>query len=223
MVDLVVVEDDDRLRSVLVRALGEEGYAVASAASGKELLAWMDDGSVPRAFVLDIGLPDSDGRDLCQAIRARGIVSPVLFLTAREGLHDKLAGFDAGGDDYIVKPFALSELLARIQVMIRRASVPDAELREQRGLTLDPTELSVRHGDAHQRLSPTEFRLLARLLADAGTTVHRRDLKRAGWPRGAVVSDDTLNTLIARLRTKLRALPEAPSIGTVPHVGYRIG
>jgi two-component system response regulator MprA len=226
MVDVVLVEDDERLRAALDRALSDEGYSVTALGSGRELLAHVADEDAPRAFVMDIGLPDSDGRDLCHSLRARWIDTPVLFLTARDSLHDKLSGFDAGGDDYMVKPFALGELLARLEVMIRRTSpAPAAQPITALGIELDPTELSVRGAGADevQRLSPTEFRLLAHLLAHAGASVPRKELKRAGWPRGAIVHDDTLNTLMARLRGKLRSIDGAASIHTIPHVGYRIG
>src|SRR5262245_12384363 len=100
---IMVVEDDDELRGVIARGLREEGFAADAVASGAELLAQVEK-ALPSAFVIDIGLPDSDGRDLCQVLRARGIQAPVLFLTARDAVVDRIAGFDAGGDDYLAKP-----------------------------------------------------------------------------------------------------------------------
>ena len=117
---VLIVEDDPELRSVLSRSLREEGFEVDTVANGGDVLARTEKG-LPDIFVIDIGLPDADGRDVCQALRARGIEAPVLFLTARDAVVDRVAGFDAGGDDYVAKPFALVELVARIQALLRRA------------------------------------------------------------------------------------------------------
>ena len=132
---VLVVEDDDELRGVLGRGLREEGFTVVAVATGAELLERIAQ-ATPDALVLDIGLPDTDGRDLCQALRARGIETPVLFLTARDALVDRIAGFDAGGDDYLAKPFAFVELVARLQALLRRSGGNGA--LETSGLRLDP-------------------------------------------------------------------------------------
>src|SRR5205807_10188388 len=162
-----------------------------------------------------------DGRDLCQALRARGVQAPVLFLTARDALVDRLAGFDAGGDDYVVKPFAFAEVVARLQALLRRTGAEGAI--EASGLRLDPvTHSAIRDGQS-VALTPTEFRLLARLLARPGEAVRRRDLVRAGGAHGASVRENTLDAYVARLRRKLRELGDAPAIVTVHGVGYRIG
>ncbi len=216
---VLVVEDDDELRGVLRRGLDEEGFAVDSVATGAELLQRVEAG-LPDVFVVDIGLPDTDGRDLCQALRARGIRTPVLFLTARDALVDRIAGFDAGGDDYLAKPFAFVELVARLQALLRRSGV-DAAV-EEAGLRLDPVAHSVSDSDQTVPLTPTEFRLLACLLSRPGEAVRRRELTRAGWPRGAIVRENTLDAYVARLRRKLRQLANAPEIVTVHGVGYRI-
>ena len=166
------------------------------------------------------GLPDADGRDLCQALRAQGIQSPVLFLTARDALTDRLAGFGAGGDDYLTKPFSLAELTARLRAVLNRAGV-DGTVNTV-GLSLDPTTHEVACGEHSVRLTPTEFRLLGALAAHAERAVSRRDLVRAAWPEGAVVHDNTIDVYLARLRRKLRMLPGAPAITTVHGVGYRL-
>src|SRR5690348_3586441 len=106
----MVVEDDDELRSVLVRALGEEGFDTVAVATGGDLLQRFDT-EEPSLLIVDVGLPDADGRDLCQALRARGATLPILFLSARDAVTDRVTGFTAGGDDYVTKPFALAELL----------------------------------------------------------------------------------------------------------------
>ncbi len=216
---ILIVEDDDELRAVLVRGLREEGFAVEGLANGAQLLGRVEQAS-PDAFIIDIGLPDSDGRDLCQALRARGVQAPVLFLTARDALVDRIAGFDAGGDDYLAKPFAFVELVARIQALLRRTR-GDGSL-EAAGLRLDPVNHAAADGSAEVTLTPTEFRLLARLMSRPGEAVRRRDLARAGWPHGAIVRENTLDAYVARLRRKLRTLEQAPEIATVHGVGYKI-
>jgi two-component system response regulator MprA len=217
---ILIVEDDEELRLVVARGLREEGFSVESAATGAELLERIDD-TGPDALVIDIGLPDTDGRDLCQALRARGIQSPVLFLTARDALVDRIAGFDAGGDDYLAKPFAFVELVARLEALLRRSG-SDGSV-DAFGLRLDPVRHAAGDGEREVALTPTEFRLLARLMSRPGEAVRRRDLVRAGWPHGAIVRENTLDAYVARLRRKLGALERAPQIATVHGVGYRIG
>jgi two-component system response regulator MprA len=216
---ILVVEDDDVLRGALARGLREEGFVVEAVVTGTEALERVESMS-PDGIVIDIGLPDADGRDLCQALRARGIQTPVLFLTARDALVDRIAGFDAGGDDYIAKPFAFVELVARLQAVLRRSGGDEA--LEAAGLRLDPRRHSVTDGAREVPLSPTEFRLLALLLARPGEAVRRRDLVRAGWPHGAIVRENTLDSYVARLRRKLKGLDDAPEIETVHGVGYRV-
>src|SRR3954463_13762921 len=119
-----ICEDDAGLRSVLARALVAEGFEVRTTASGREAVHVFS-ASAPQLLVLDIGLPDADGRDVCQALRSHGVVCPVLFLTARDALTDRLSGFHAGGDDYLTKPFALAELIVRVRALLRRAPKSD--------------------------------------------------------------------------------------------------
>jgi DNA-binding response OmpR family regulator len=216
---LVIAEDDVHLREVLARTLGEEGFAVRSVATGGELLE-LASRQPPDAFVVDIGLPDSDGRDVCQALRARGVLTPVLFLTARDALVDRLGGFSAGGDDYLTKPFDLQELVARLRALLRRSGAEaPAELA---GLVLDPAGHTVARGGSTISLTPTEFRLVAALAGARGRALRRPELLRAAWPHGAIVHDNTLDVYIARLRRKLRGLPDSPQIGTVHGLGYKL-
>jgi two-component system, OmpR family, response regulator len=217
---ILIAEDDAELRDLLGRGLREEGFRAEAVSTGAELLLRVTD-APPDALVVDIGLPDADGRDICQALRARGVQTPVLFLTARDALPDRIAGFDAGGDDYVSKPFAFAELVARLQALLRRSGGDGAV--DAAGLRLNPVTHSVERADESVPLTPTEFRLLARLLARPGEAVRRRDLARAGWVHGALVRDNTLDAYIARLRRKLRSLEGAPEIATVHGVGYRIG
>jgi len=174
----------------------------------------------PDALVIDVGLPDADGRDLCQALRARGVQAPVLFLTARDAVSDRLSGFAAGGDDYVTKPFHLVEVAARLRALLARAGI--TQVFEGAGLTLDPIGHEIRVGEREMPLTPTEFRLLAALASRPGSTLSRRELMRAAWPEGAIVHDNTLDVYLARLRKKLRELPDAPGILTVHGCGYRL-
>ena len=215
----MVVEDDLELRGVLLRGLEEEGFATAGVRTGGELLERIEP-EAPDLLVVDIGLPDADGRDLCQALRAQGINTPVLFLTARDTLTDRVTGFTAGGDDYVTKPFAFAELVARLHALLRRAGTDVAV--EARGLRLDPVAHAAFLGDERIALTPTEFRLLARLVSSPGEAVRRRDLVRTAWPYGARVRDNTLDAYVARLRRKLGQFADAPTITTVHGVGYSL-
>jgi two-component system response regulator MprA len=216
---LLLLEDDAQLQDVLVRSLGAEGFEARAVGTAHELLERVVS-DVPDAFVIDVGLPDADGRDVCQALRAQGIGAPVLFLTARDALTDRLSGFSAGGDDYLVKPFDIEELVARLQALLRRAGT-DSTIRAG-GLELDPAERTVQSHGVRASLTPTEFRLLATLAAPRGKSLTRLELVRAAWPHGAIVHDNTLDVYIARLRRKLRSLPEAPEIATIHGTGYRL-
>ena len=217
--EIVVLEDDRELRSLLMRGLREEGFHVTSAGSAAELLRLLP-GTRPDVLVVDVGLPDGDGRDVVQAIRARGDMAPVIFLTARDALTDRLAGFAAGGDDYLTKPFAFEELVARLRALVKRAGA-DLSI-EVGGLRLDPGTHAATCNGVIADLTPTEFRVLARLAASPGEAVRRRQLVETAWPHGAIVHDNTLDVYIARLRRKLATLPDAPAIATVHGVGYSL-
>jgi len=217
---IAIVEDDADLRRVLIQGLREEEFQVRAFATGADLLANVE-AQVPNVLIVDIGLPDADGRDVCQALRARGVTAPVLFLTARDALPDRLAGFNAGGDDYMTKPFALDELIVRIHALLRRASPGVAA--EVGGMRLDPAAHAISCGASTTRVTPTEFRLLAALAARPGEVVRRLELIQTAWPHGAIVHDNTLDAYLARLRRKLRKLDGAPEISTVHGVGYSLG
>jgi two-component system response regulator MprA len=210
-------EDDDELREVVRRALEGAGFRVRATATGTEAVA-MFSADAPDVLVLDVGLPDADGRDVCAALRARGVASPVLFLTARDALTDRLSGFHAGGDDYLTKPFALAELLVRVQALTRRSAAPAQGV----GLTLDPAAHAIVHAGARVALTPTEFRLLSALAARAGDVVRRSALVAAGWPDGAIVHDNTLDAYLARIRRKLRDADAPIGIETARGVGYAL-
>jgi two-component system, OmpR family, response regulator len=211
-----VCEDDPSVRRVVAEILRREGHDVTLAHTGAEAMRLF---GAERAFdviVMDIGLPDADGRDVCVALRAAGQHAPVLFLTAKDSLTDLVSGFGAGGDDYLTKPFAVPELLVRVGALAQRRAAP----KEPAGLVLDPAAFAVRNGSLEAPLTPTEFRMLAALTARPGTVVRRRELVAAGWPMGAVVQENTIDSFVRRLRTKLEAVGSERRIETVRGVGY---
>ena len=216
---VIVLEDDEELGALVSRGLREEGFEVTLAATAQELLRHIGTAD-PDVLVVDIGLPDADGRDVVQALRAQGVGAPVIFLTARDALPDRLSGFAAGGDDYLTKPFAFAELAARVRALLKRGGSDLAV--ETRGLRLDPSTHDASCGERTVDLTPTEFRILARLAGAPGDAVRRRELVQAAWPHGAIVHDNTLDVYIARIRRKLAALPQAPEIATVHGVGYSL-
>jgi two-component system, OmpR family, response regulator len=210
-------EDEPALRSVLSRSLRRMGHEpIAVATAGEALRAFR--ATPPELLVLDVGLPDGDGRDLCVALRAAGVDAPVLFLTARDGVHDKVAGFEAGGDDYLTKPFDLEELRVRLEALHRRrvASTPRADDRP----FLDSSRHSLVLGEQEVGLTPTEFRILGRLMAEPGHVVRRSVLVAAAWPLGGQVSDNTLDSYVRRIRLRLAEVGGG-RITTQRGVGYR--
>ncbi|MGH2905576.1 MAG: response regulator transcription factor [Solirubrobacterales bacterium] len=214
-----ICEDDSQLRSVLRRALAGEDFDVDATANGHDAVTRFS-AAPPDLLVLDIGLPDADGRDVCQALRAHGVEAPVIFLTARDALTDRLSGFSSGGDDYLVKPFEIAELIARVRALLRRAApaaaTPSGELE------LDPAAHALRIGERTDQLTPTEFRIFAALAAKPGAVLRRSELVAAAWPDGAIVHNNTLDTYIARLRRKLDRLGAESSIDTARGVGYSL-
>jgi two-component system response regulator MprA len=201
---------------VLSRALTSAGHTVALARNGAEALRDFP-GRVPDVVILDIGLPDSDGRDVCLALRAGGVRAPVLFLTALDGVHDKVAGFEAGADDYLTKPFEIAELLARVTALARRRPSTESPADE---LRLDPARHALLLAEREVALTPTEFRILARLMSAPGDVVRRAALVASGWPMGAMVSDNTLDSYIRRLRSKVATVSQAHVIETARGIGY---
>ncbi|WP_411152827.1 response regulator transcription factor [Streptomyces sp. A30] len=215
---ILVVEDDHALRDVLVRGLRDEDFDTVPAPDGATALRLAADDIA--AAVLDVGLPDADGRDVCQAMRANGFLSPVIFLTAHHRLTDRLSGFSAGGDDYLPKPFHLTELAARLRAAVKRTAPRPATTAGEVVLDAVRHEVSVR--GTRIALTPTEFRLLAALMAASGGIVRRRELVRAGWPEGAQVSDNTLDQYLTRLRRKLRDAGSDRTIGTARGIGHHL-
>lgn len=216
---ILIVEDDPDLRRLLARGLSEEGFEVVPVGRGAAAVEAAQDGHLDLAIV-DIGLPDADGRDVVQALRSHGNQMPVLFLTARDALPDRLSGFDAGGDDYVTKPFDFPELVARLGSLLKRSGVDPATTVGD--LRLDPVDHAICADGSSVALTPTEYRVLGALVGRHGETVRRLELVRAGWPDGAIVHDNTLDVYVARLRRKLADLKSSTRIHTVHGVGYRL-
>ena len=231
---VLVCEDDGLLQATLERGLRRAGYLVECVSTGRDAVARARDAE-PDAVVLDIGLPDADGRDVCQALRAQGCTAGVVFLTARHHTDDVLSGFAVGGDDYVRKPFELAELLARVAGVLRRRQVPaPAGARGAAGddaaeasdaahrLRVDPAAHSMRYGERDVSLTPTEFRFLACLIARRPDVVRRAELVAAGWPGSVPVSDNTLDQYVTRARRKLREVGFPAALENVRGVGYRL-
>ncbi len=216
--ELVVgcVEDDPAITRLLDECLTAAGHTGVFAQSGAQAVRRFADDHRIDVLVLDVGLPDMDGRDLCRVLRANGQQAPAMFLSAVGQVHDIVQGFASGGLDYVVKPFAVPELIARIEALGRRSARP----APVEGLHLDPERFALCLGDDSQLLTPTEFRLAAELLAHAGHLVRRSDLVNAAWVPGARVNGNTLDTYLHRLRRHLQALGSEVTIHTVRGVGY---
>lgn len=214
-----VCEDDAGIRRLLGEALRFAGHEVLAAHDGGEALRRFGADAPVDLIVMDIGLPDSDGRDVTQALRSAGQTAPVLFLSALGAVSDRVSGFHAGGDDYLAKPFDVQELLVRVEALGRRGRSASAGVA---GLVLDPAAHSVRTESGEALLTPTEFRMLAAITSRAGEVVRRRSVVAAAWPDGAVVSENTVDSFMRRIRTKLEAVGSPVSIETVRGVGFRV-
>ncbi|THD40686.1 two-component system response regulator PmrA [Pantoea sp. R102] len=214
---LLIVEDDALLQSGLAQALSSEGYAVDCAGSAAESNALLRI-SQYSLIVLDLGLPDRDGATLLRQWRRDGIAVPVLILTARDALEDRVDGLDAGADDYLVKPFALAELLARVRALIRRYQGHSDNLLQQGDLTLNLSSQQVLLENLPLEITPKEFALLTRLLMRVGQNVHRETLQQDLYSWNDDPGSNTLEVHIHNLRRKLGK----DRIKTVRGVGYRL-
>lgn len=214
---LLIVEDDALLQSGLAQALSAQGYAVDCASTAAESNALLRSGQYS-LIVLDLGLPDRDGATLLRQWRRDGINVPVLILTARDALEDRVDGLDAGADDYLVKPFALVELQARVRALIRRFQGHSDNLLQQGDLTLNLSSQQVLLEERPLEITPKEFALLTRLLMRVGQNVHRETLQQDLYSWNDDPGSNTLEVHIHNLRRKLGK----DRIKTVRGVGYRL-
>jgi two-component system response regulator MprA len=213
-------EDDPAIRRVVTEGLRLHGHETVAAYDGGEAIRRFGDDETLDVLVLDIGLPDADGRDVCVALRSVGQVAPVLFLTALDALHDRLAGFAAGADDYLAKPFSVAELAVRVDALARRGRVLTPG--EPTDLLLDPARHAVVCGGQEALLTPTEFRLLAAVTSRPGEVVRRRAVIAAAWPDGAHVSANTVDSYATRIRRKLEQIGSPLQLRSVRGVGYQL-
>jgi two-component system, OmpR family, response regulator MprA len=220
-VQILVVDDEPQLRRALERALKLEGYEVALAADGDEALAAVA-GSGPDAVVLDVLMPKRDGLDVCRELRARNDHTPVLMLTARDAVEDRVDGLDAGADDYVVKPFALEELLARLRALLRRSDGRGGGELSYADLTLDPDTREVRRGDREVELTKTEFALLEHLLRHPRQVLTRSQIFEAVWGYDFGPRSNSLEVYVGYLRRKTEEGGEPRLIQTVRGVGYAL-
>src|SRR5213596_1907209 len=217
---VLLVEDEPAVRDAVERALRGAGHKADLAREGPAGLELAMTNPYD-AVVLDLGLPGLDGVEVCRRLRASGNQVPVLMLTARAAVRDRVAGLDAGADDYLVKPFALDELLARLRALLRRTSMSgDDEVLRVSDLSLDPARRQVWRGDRALELTKTEFDLLELLLFNAGIVLTREQIYERIWGFDFETSSKSLDVYISYLRHKTEAAGEARLIHTVRGVGY---
>jgi two-component system, OmpR family, response regulator len=220
---LLVVEDDPRLGRLLVRLLSDERHLVELTTSGVEAVAIAEAGSGLDAMILDIGLPDLPGTEVARRLRSAGSRLPILMLTARDAVDDRVEGLDAGADDYLVKPFAFAELAARLRALDRRVTsrLNDRAAISNGPITLDESRRLVTVGGRPVELSRREFTLLECLLRHPGQVLSRDQLLDAAWPYGDMLTHNTVDTYVHYLRQKLGS-EAGGRILTVRGVGYRM-
>jgi two-component system, OmpR family, response regulator MprA len=215
---VLVVDDEPAVRSAVQRALALERYDVALAADGREALDRVA-GETLDAVVLDIAMPHVDGLEVCRRMRQAGDRTPVLMLTARDAIDDRVAGLDAGADDYLVKPFALRELLARLRALLRRVESP-AQRLSFADLALDPTSRDVWRGDRRIELTRTEYGLLELFLAHPRQVLTRSQIFEQVWGYDFGSSSNSLGVYMGYLRRKTEEGGEPRLLHTVRGVGY---
>ncbi|MBU3702121.1 MAG: response regulator transcription factor [Acidimicrobiia bacterium] len=218
---VLVVDDEENISFLVSSALRLDGCEVRTAAGGREAVTEAER-FAPDAIVLDVMLPDFDGFEVLRRVRNAGCQAPVLFLTARDGTGDKVLGLTSGGDDYIVKPFVLEELVARVQVALRRrGSSPLSSRLQVHDLVLDDDAHRVWRGDTEVHLSATEYRLLHCLMANAGRAVTRAQILDHVWQYDFDGESSIIESFMSNLRKKVDA-SEPKLIHTVRGVGYSI-
>jgi two-component system response regulator MprA len=220
-VSILVVDDEPAVRQALHRALSFEGYDVKTAADGQSALDMLLT-DVADAVLLDVAMPGIDGLEVCRRLRAAGDRVPILMLTARHATADRVAGLDAGADDYLVKPFALEELLARLRALLRRASPASGDEGTLRvaDLSLDPSTRVVKRGERLIELTRTEFNLLELLMRNHGQVLTREVIFDRVWGYDFGANSNSLEVYVGYLRRKTEAEGENRLIHTVRGVGY---
>ena len=219
---ILLIEDDQEAARLLARGLREEGWIVDIALSG-ESGDEMASVNIYDAIVLDWMLPDRDGIAVCQGLRESGLQAPILILTARDAIEDRVLGLNAGADDYLTKPFAFAELLARLQALLRRSELTRPVLLTVEDLTLDPRSHQVMRGGIPISLTPKEYGILETLMRHAGEVVSRAYLGEHVWEDEHDSLTNLVDVHVSHLRRKVDQGPVTPLIHTVRGRGYRLG
>jgi two-component system OmpR family response regulator len=218
---LLVVEDAPKMSGLLQRAFREDGYAVDVQASGHDAV-WMASECDFDAVILDVGLPDIDGFDVCRQLRERARWMPILMLTAREAVPDRIRGLDCGADDYVTKPFDIGELQARVRALVRRGAVERPAVLRVGDLVLDPAARTVRRGSAPISLAAKEFAVLEYLMRHPGQAISRARFLEHVWDFARAGDSNIIDVYVRILRDKVDRPFGRHSIETVRGAGYRL-
>ena len=218
---VLIIEDELRMASLIRRGLVHEGLSADIAGTGEDAV-WMAQAHEYDAIVLDVMLPGIDGFETCRQLRGAGVWSPVLMLTARDAVDDRVAGLDSGADDYLVKPFAFAELLARLRALARRGDSERPSVLEVGDLRLDPATRVVMRGDVEIPLSAKEFALLETFMRRPGEVLSRLHLLEHGWDFAYDNRSNVIEVFIRRLRGKIDVPFGCQSLETVRGAGYRL-
>lgn len=218
---ILVVEDERRLAAIIKRGLLEDGYSVDNAYDGEEAL-YMAETTPFDLIVLDIMLPRKDGIAVCRDLRAKKINVPILMLTARDSVEDRVKGLDSGADDYLVKPFAFSELLARVRALLRREAVSRTQKLQAGDLVIDTLTREIRRGDRNIELTAKEYSILEYFMRRPNVVVTRTMLEENAWNYEFDSISNIIDVYIRRLRSKIDNAGEESLIQTVRGAGYRL-
>jgi two-component system OmpR family response regulator len=218
---VLVVEDEVKMAALIRRGLSEEGHAADVASSGEDAI-WMAQAHPYESIILDVMLPGMSGFETCRRLRDAGVWTPVMMLTARNAVDDRVIGLDAGADDYLAKPFSFAELLARLRALARRGGVERPAILEVGKLRLDPATRQAWRGAREVRLSPKEFALLETFMRRPGQVLTRPQLLEQAWDFAYENRSNVIDVYIRYLRQKIDRPFEAHSIETVRGVGYRL-
>ena len=218
---ILIVEDQVKMASLLRRGLREEGLAADVARSGDDAI-WMARATEYDAIVLDVMLPGADGFEVCRRLREAGTWSPVLMLTARDAVEDRVEGLDAGADDYLTKPFSFAELLARLRALVRRPPLERPTMLEVGDLRLDPASRRVWRGETEVHLSAKEFALLETFMRRPGEVLSRYHLLEHCWDHGYENRSNVVDVYVRYLREKIDRPFGRASLETVRGAGYRL-
>lgn len=218
---LLIAEDDPEVAAVVSRSLSRAGHAVDHVDNGADAI-WMAESAPYDAILLDVNLPPPDGFEVCRVLRSQGVGAPVVFLSGRGDIADRVTGLDAGGDDYLVKPVSVRELEARLRAISRRNPSVDPTTATAGDIELDPGTRKVRRNGVEIDLTPKEFLLLEELVRRPGRTIARAELRDKLWDFAFDPRSNVLDALVRRLRTKVDLPFSRSSIETVRGVGYRL-